>query len=235
VPAPYTPYVDRGQSVPAPYAYAAPGLTATLRPGKPTLLEASLAGGVGLTSHLWLDGTLGTIALTPRLSYHSLQIGPSALLVDTPAFELDVTTHVTIGAEDGRPVEQIEPGVFSVIHVGHALRLDTGFYVDANPGPTLTFGLRLPVSVAFQLGTHAYAVVNTGATVGNLEDTMGTTAIPVGLTLGWGDRIGRGAHPPGVGVLPSISFPELIKPGCADPFRPGYLAVGLTFVVVSRL
>jgi hypothetical protein len=234
-PARYTPYVDRGQSLPAPYAYAAPGLTATLRTGKPTLLEASLAGGVGLTSHLWVDGTLGTLALTPRLSFHSVQIGPNALLVDTPAFELDVTTHVTIGAEDGRPIEQIEPGVFSVIHAGHTLRFDAGLFVDANPGPTTTFGVRVPVSVAFQLTDHVYGIVNSGVTVGDFADTAKTTAIPAGLTLGWGDRVGRGAHPLGFGVLPSISFPELIKPGAAELFRPGYVAFGITLFVVSKL
>jgi hypothetical protein len=234
-PPPYTPYVDRGQSVPAPFAYVEPGLTVTTREGKPTALEGSISGGLGLTSHLWLDGTLGTLKLTPSLGYHSFQIGPNALLVDTPAFELDVTTHVTFGAEDGRPVEQIEPGVFSVVHVGHALRLDTGLFIDANPGPTTTFGMRVPVSVAFQLTTHAYASINTGVTVGDFADTACTTAIPLGLTLGWGDRVGRGPHPVGFGVLPSISFPEMIKPGAADRFRPGYAAVGLSFVVVSRL
>jgi hypothetical protein len=233
-PARYTPYIERGNAVPAPYAYAAPAFTATVRAGKPTVLEAGLGGGLGLTSHLWLDGSLGTLKMTPTLGYHSFQIGPNALLVDTPAFELDATFHVSFPADDGRPVEQLEPGLLSVVHLAQ-LRLDTGLYIDANPGPTTTFGLKVPVSVAFQLTSHVFGVVNTGVTVGSFDDTAGTTAIPVGLTLGWGDRIGRGARPIGVGLLPSISFPELIKPGARETLRPGYAAVGVTFFVVSRL
>jgi hypothetical protein len=233
--APYTPYVDRGNAVPAPYAYGQPGVTATLRAGTPTVLEGSVGFGVGLTSRLWADGSLGTLKMMPTWGFHSLQIGPNALLVDTPAFELDVTTHVSFAADDGRPVEQIEPGIFAVAHAAHALRLDTGLFVDVNPGPATTTGLRVPVALAFQITPHVYAIVNSGVTVGSFADTAGTTAIPLGLTLGWGDRFGGPPRPVGVVVLPSILFPELLKPGAEETLRPGYAAVGLTFAVVSRL
>jgi hypothetical protein len=230
---PYTPYVDRGNAVPAPFGYIQPGLAATLRPGAPTLWEASVAYGIGLTSHVWLDGAVGTLKLAPGLSFHSFQIGPNLLLVDNSAFELAATTHVTFGAYDGRPVEQIEPGLFWVVRAAHELRLDTGVFVDANPGPIFTLGLKVPVSLAFQLTRHVYAAVNTGLNVGSFADTVGTTAIPVGMTFGWGERLG--ARPVGVAVVPTILFPELIKPGVADAFRPGYVAVGLSFVLGSRL
>ncbi len=35
--------------------------------------------------------------------------------------------------------------------------------------------------------------------------------------------------------MPSVLFPELVKPGADEVLRPGYAAVGLTFAVVSRL
>jgi hypothetical protein len=233
-PARYTPYVERGNAVPAPYAYVQPGFTATLRAGEPTVLEAGLGYALGLTSRLWVDGSVGTLETTPTLGFHSLQIGPNALLVDTPAFELIASAHVSFLADDGRPVEQIEPGLLSVERVAH-LRFDTGLYFDANPGSTATFGLKAPVSVAFQITPHVFAAVNTGLTVGSFADGAGTTAIPVGLTLGWGERFGRGEHPISVAVVPSILFPELIKPGAAEVLRPGYAQVGLTLYVVSRL
>ncbi len=198
-PAKYTPYVDRGNAVPAPYIYGQPGFTATLRADAPTVLEASLGFGVGISSRVWVDGSLGTLKLTPGLGYHSLQLGPNALLVDTPAFELDVTTHVSFAAGDGRPVEQVEPGVFLVARAAHEVRLDTGIFFDANPGPVSTFGLRVPVNVALQITPHVFTIVTTGVNVGAFADTARTTAIPAGLTLGWGigsgGRRGRWASP----------------------------------------
>jgi hypothetical protein len=234
-PARYTPYVDRGNAVPAPFAYVQPGITATLRAAKPAVMEASLGFAAGLTSRVWVDGSLGTLAMTPGVGYHSFQIGPNAMLVDTPAFELAATTHVSFGAADGRLVEQIEPGLFWVARAAHKLRLDAGLFVDANPGPTATFGLRVPVTFSFQLTTRVFAAVNTGMTVGSFADTRGTTAIPVGVAFGWGDRLALGARPIGVAVLPSIMFPELLKPGAAETFRPGFVAVGLAFIFASRL
>jgi hypothetical protein len=231
----YTPYVDRGNALPAPYAYGQPGIAATLQPGKPALIEGSLGFGVGLTSHVFVDGSVGTLAMAPGVGFHSLQIGPNLLLVDTPPFELVATTHVSLFANDGRPVEQIEPGLLAVVRSAHQLRLDAGLYVDANPGPTPTFGLRVPLSVAFQLSSHVYAAVTTGVTVGSFADNAGTTAIPAGLTLGWGDRFGEGPHRVGVAVVPSIVFPALLTPGAPEPFRPDTAVMGLALVVVSRL
>ncbi len=231
----YTPYVDCGNAVPAPYAYAQPAFAATLRGGATAVLEGSLGFGLGLTSRVFVDGTLGTLQMAPALGYHSLQIGPDLLLVDTPTLELLATTHVSLGASDGRPVEQVEPGVQAVVRVPHQLRVDAGLYVDANPGPALTFGLRVPLSFAFQLSSHVYASVNTGVNVGSFADNAGTTAIPAGVSLGWGERLGHAPRPLGVAVVPSVTFPELLKPGAAAPLRPDYAVVGLALVVVSRM
>lgn len=231
----YTPYIERGNAVPAPFAYAQPGVIATLRPGAPTLVEGSVGFGVGLTSRVWLDGAIGTLAMAPRVGFHSLQIGPNALLVDIPAFELAATAHVSFAAVDGRPVEQVEPGLMAVVRPGPPLRVDAGLYVDGNPGPVTTFGLRVPLSLTLQITPHVYAAINSGVTVATFADLAGTTAIPVGLTLGWGERLGRAPRPVAVAVVPSIVFPELIKPWAAATLRPGYAAIALTFIVGSRL
>lgn len=234
-PARYTPYVDRGNAVPAPFAYVQPGFTATLRAGEPTVLEASLGFAVGLSSRVWVDGSVGTLKLAPDVGVHSFQIGPNAMLVDTRPFELAATTHVSFGASDGRPVEQIEPGLFWVARAAHELRVDAGLFVDANPGPTATFGLRVPLTFSFQISPHVFTAVNTGMTVGSFADTHRTTAIPFGVAFGWGERFGGAPRPLGVAVMPSLSFPELLKPGAAEPFRPGLAAVGISVIVASRL
>ena len=220
-------------SVPAPYAYGTLGYAANVRLGTPAQLELTLAGGIGLTPRFWIDGAVGTLRVAPSVVFHSAQIGPNVLLVDTPAFELSGTVHVSAPADDGRPIEQIEPGLFSVAHVDHTLRVDTGLYLDVNPGPAVTTGFRLPVGLAFQLTKHTYAAVNSGVTTTSFAEAPRTTAIPAGLTLGWSDYLGRHG-PEAVGVVPSISFPELLKPWAKEPFRPGYLTVGITFVYVSK-
>lgn len=220
-------------SLPAPYAYGTLGLAAIARSGRPTQIEWSLGGGVGLTSRLWIDGSIGTVRLAPGLVFHSAQIGPNVLIVDTRPFELSGTVHVSAPADDGRPIEQIEPGFFAVARIDHTLRLDAGLYLDVNPGPTTTVGFRLPLALAFQLSRYTWAAVSTGATTTAFSQAGETTAVPAGITVGWSDYLrpkGSGA----VGLLPSITFPELWKPWAKDPFRPGYFVVGLTFVVVSK-
>jgi hypothetical protein len=229
----YTPYVDRGQSLPAPYVYGALSWSAIVRPGQPTQLEESLGGGVGITSTFWIDGSVGTLRVLPALVFHSAQIGPNVLLVDTTAFELEGTLHVSFVADDGRPVEQVEPGLYGVLRAGHRLRVDAGLFLDASPGPTATFGLRFPLDLAFQITTHVHAVVNTGVTTASFADARGTTAIPLGVTLGWSDRVGQ-SPPLSVAVVPSIALPDLWKPGAKEPLSPGHVVVGITLVVVSK-
>ena len=219
-------------SLPAPYAYGTLGVATLMHTGAPTQVELSLGGGIGLTERLWIDGSVGTIRVAPAFVFHSFQLGPNVLLVDTPDFELDATVHVSAPADDGRLVEQIEPGLYSVAHLDHKLRVDSALYLDVNPGPGLTVGLRLPLGLGFQITEHAHAVINSGVTLSSFADAVGTTAIPAGLTLGWSDRIGQGTG--AVAVLPSINFPELIKPGARDPFHPGSVTWGITFAYVSK-
>ncbi|APR83780.1 Hypothetical protein A7982_09129 [Minicystis rosea] len=235
-PAPrYTPYVDRGMSLPWPYAYGALGTSSTMREGERTIVDGSLGGGIGLTKRLWVDASSGTLKMTPEVGYHSPQIGLNAQLLDTPAFELDATTHVTFASEDGRTVEQVEPGLFSVLHVAHKLRIDNGLYVGINPGEKTTVGLRAPVGIGFQITPRVHAVINTGVNISDLGDARCTTVIPMGLSLGWSTRIGPGANAPSIGILPTFSFPELIKPGADDVIQLGYATAGITFVYVSKL
>jgi hypothetical protein len=195
--------------------------------------ETSVGLGAGLTPHLWVDGSPGTFKMAPKPGWHSPQIGLNALLLDTPALELDAALHITFVAEDGRPVEQIEPGASAVVHLAHRLRVDGSLFLDVNPGPTTTLGLRIPLSGAFQITDHVYAAMNTGLTIGDFGDLAGTTAIPAGMTFGWGDRLG-GRTGPSVAVSPTFSFPELIKPGANTLFRPGYVTVGLTLVIAGK-
>lgn len=229
----YTPFVDRGMSLPAPFAYGVLGMTSTARAGEAMLLESTLGAGAGLSSRVWIDASAGTLQLAPGVGYHSPQVGLNALLVDTPAFELDATTHVTFASAGGDPVEQVEPGLFTVIHVAHKLRIDGGLYLNVSPGEEVTAGMRAPVAAGFQIGRKVYAQVTSGVTVSNFADARNTAAVPLGLTLGWSDRLREGG--PSVAVLPSVSFPELWRPLAEEPFRPEHAVVGVTFVIVSKL
>lgn len=229
----YTPFVNRGNSLPAPYAYGTLGFSGTAKAGERTSVEGSIGGGVGLTQRLWLDASSGSFKVAPALGYHSPQVGLSALLLETPVIELDATTHVTFASESGRPVEQIEPGIMTVVHVAGKLRIDGGLFVGVNPGDTTTVGMRVPAAVGFQITEHVHAAFSSGVTVDSLADTRGTTAIPLGLTLGWSDRLSAGG--PSVSVSPSVSFPEMIKPGAAGVLNPNNVTIGVTLGFVSKL
>jgi hypothetical protein len=224
----YRPYVDRGYATPAPYAYGSLGLALNLPAGSPPQAELSLGFGVGLTSRLWLDGSFGTLRWAPSAVFHSAQIGPNLLLLDTPALELDAMLHVSGPSDDGRPVELVEPALYAVIRVEHALRVDTSLAFDASPGPTPVYGIRLPAAFAFQITEHLYASVGTGVTVGSFADPAESTAIPAGLTLGWSDYL-HATGPEVVAIVPSIAFPQLLRPWAGEPFRPGVVTAGVTF------
>ena len=228
VPHRYRPYIDRGNAIPAPYALGTLGLGTNVHVGAPTQAELSLGFAVGLTSRIWLDGSVGTLRVAPSLVFHSAQIGPNALLVDTPAFELDAMVHVSAPSDNGRPVEQIEPGLYTVIHLDNVLRVDTSLGVDVNPGPTVTSGFRVATALAFQVTEHVYAAVNTGVTLANFADPRETTAIPAGLTLGWSDYL-TPKGPQAIAIVPAILFPQMVRPWANEPFRPGILSCGITF------
>jgi hypothetical protein len=228
----YHPYVERGNSVPAPYALAALGLGTNMHAGLPTQAELSLSFAVGLTPSLWLDGSLGTLRVAPSLVFHSAQIGPNVLIVDTPQFELDGMVHLTGPSDDGRLVEQIEPALYAVAHFGPT-RLDATLAFDVNPGPKVTYGARLPAAVSFQITDHVYGSVSSGVTTSNLGNPGETTAIPAGISLGWSDYL-SGSGPQAVAISPSITFPELVKPFSDEPFRPGTVICGVTFYYVWK-
>jgi hypothetical protein len=231
-PARYKRFVELGQSLPSPYAYGTVGITTTAKMGARTSLESSLGGGVGLSSRLWLDGSSGAFKLAPEIGYHSPQLGLNALLVDAPGLELSATTHVTFVSEDRRAVEQIEPGFITVLRLANKLRIDSGLFFDVNPGATTTFGVRVPANLGFQITEHVYAAVTSGVSVSNFADVAGSTSIPAGLTLGWSDKLSSGQS---VGVSPSISFPDLIKPGTPEIFWPRNAVFGITVAFVSKL
>jgi hypothetical protein len=211
----YRPYVDRTNSLPAPYALGSLGLATNVHAGLPPQGELSLGFGVGLTPRIWVDGSVGTLRWAPSLVFHSAQVGPNAILVDTPSFELDAMAHVSGPADTGRPVEQIEPALSTVVHLAHVLRVDGTLAFDVNPGPTVTFGLRLPAALA------------------NFADLGESTAIPAGLAFGWSDYL-RPTGPEAIAISPSISFPEMWRPWAREPFRPGSLTCGITFLYVWK-
>ena len=146
------------------------------------------------------------------------------LLVDTPAFELDGWCSVSAPSDNGRPVEQIEPGLYAVAHLDHALRVDTSLAFDVDPGPTMTFDLRVPAALAFQLTEHLYASVSTGVTLGSVADARESTAIPGGSR--WLERLPRPDGPAGHRDLPVDHLPQLVRPWANEPFRPGVVISG---------
>jgi hypothetical protein len=229
----YTPYVDRGNSVPAPWAYGTFAYGAILPPHGPALVELSLGGAIGLGPRVWIDGAVGTLRLAPHVLFHSLQIGPNVLLVDTRPFELDATLHVSTPSDSGLPIEQIEPGLMTVGHIGHALRVDSGVFFDVNPGPTTTLGFRVPAAFAFQITDHLYAAINTGVGTRTFADARNTTAIPLGATLGWSGYVGRDGSWV-IALMPSVSLPELVKPWGRETFRPGFVTWSFTFLFASK-
>lgn len=229
----YLPYIFRGNAIPAPYAIVTLGYGANLFLRRTSQAELNSGFAVGLTSHLWVDGSFGTLRLAPAVIFHSAQVGVNALLLDTPGFELDTMLHVSGPTDDGRPVEQVEPGFYTVARVERAIRVDTYFGFDANPGPTTTYGLRVPTAVAFQLVEHIFLSLSSGVTVGNFADAPQSTAIPAGITLGWGDYLPT-AEVQAIALVPSLAFPQLVKPWANEPFRPDVLTATLTFYYVWK-
>lgn len=211
-----TPYVDRGRMLGAGQGF----LTMSASAG--STLDASMGGGIGITDRVSLEGSFGTLALSPRARYHSPQAGLWLGIVDTPPFELDATTHVTFGLVGEEFIKTFEPGAQAVFRMGHALRFDLGAYLPMTPNGRV--GLRIPAALAAQLNNWIHASVSTGISFEDMHDAHRTASIPLGITLGCSVPLARGGY---LVVAPSLAWSGI--PARSGPL-PTTLGASVTFV-----
>jgi hypothetical protein len=116
--------------------------------------------------------------------------------------------------------------LIALLRAARVARVDLAAYLPVSTGDKLTLSLRAPASLALQLGPNVYLAVNAGATIDDFRKPKRTLSTPLGLTAGWSMAVGR--HGATVGVSPSVSWPNAIRPGLRDPVRPGPVVVALT-------
>lgn len=218
-PAPsFTLYVDRGYGLPAPQAFGFLSVGASrARDSVNTTLDLTLGGAVGLTERLAAEISIGTVDLNPRFRYHSPQLGLFYTAVDTPPFELNFIGRLTFDAETDHILEKGEPGFYAIARVPHYLRFDVGGYVPMSPGDQgVTFGLRVPLAVSFQLAEHYHAILHSGVNVDDLRALNPTVTIPAGITIGYSEKLPSGWS---AGIAPSLRFPEAMRIGPEAPMH----------------
>ncbi len=226
----FTLFVDRTYSLPAPLSYGVLSFNATRpREEQGNTFETSVGGGIGLTSRLGVEASLGTLAMTPKVRYQSPQLGLFFTALDAPNLEITALGRVTFDVSEGRIVDRVEPGVLAITRVPHTVRFDVVAWVPVSPGEHTKVGLKVPVNVGFQLAEHWHAIAQSGVTVNDLTDVRAGVLVPVGATVGYSDKLASGA---GVGVAASLSFPELLYLGGPSPDGPQPVVAGVAMYVV---
>jgi hypothetical protein len=223
-----SPYVERGLLLGPGQAFTTFGLSGSTLPIAGSSVDASISAGFGLTKHLSIDGSFGTLSLSPAARYHSPSVGILWGLVDTESLEVDATTHVTFGVAGESTVTSVEPGVAGVLRLGNTLRLDAATYLPVAT-EALHVGVRIPLDVSFGLGENVHAVVSTGAELTDMFDLRVPVTIPLGFSLGMTAPMGSGGY---AVISPSVSFPSIAEIGgvpIVGP-RPVVFGAAVSFV-----
>lgn len=225
---PITPYVDRGMLYGPLQAGISFALEANTAPIEGSYADTSIDVALGLTRYLTVDGSLGTISLSPDGRYRGPRAGLWLGLLDTPPLELDVTAHLAFGVGDESALHQIDPGAVAVFRIADEVRVDAGAYLpvslDGASGP----GLRAPAALAVQLNPYIHASVSSGLTIPSLRE--GQVIVPLGLSLGATLPLGAG----GYAVLsPSLTWPSFAAPREPGASGPGPTVVGASLSIVT--
>jgi hypothetical protein len=229
-PPPFTLFVDRTYSLPAPLSYGVLSFNAT-RPREEhgTTFDTSIGGGLGLTKRFGVEATIGTLALAPKFRFQSPQLGVFYTALDAPNLEITALGRVTFDVETSRIVDRVEPGVLAITRVPHTVRVDVAAWVPVTPGEHTSIGLKVPVNVGFQLAEHWHAIAQSGVTINDMTDIHAGILVPVGATVGYSDKLANGA---GVGIAANLTFPEALYLGGEPPAGPQPITAGLTMFVV---
>jgi len=227
------PYVDRGML----YGAGQGGFSIRLRAATDTYdgmaADAALNLAFGLTSHLTFETSLGTMALAPRIRYRSPNVGLWYGLVDTPSFELDMTTHLGINVDGRSAFSQVEPGFVAILRAEDAVRVDVGAYVPVPlDGGARGVGFRMPLTIAAQITPDVHFAVGSGLTFESLGVGADRTSVPLELSLGCTMPLGEGGY---MMLTPSVSWPHFLSVQTGDqaPSGPGPMIVALTLGVVT--
>jgi hypothetical protein len=230
---PITPYVDRGLLYGPAQGGITVGLSANTAPIDGSYADTSLDVALGLTPHLTLDGSLGTLSISPGGRYRGPRAGVWIGLVDTPPLELDAAAHIAFGVGDESVFHELEPGGVAVFRIADAVRIDVGAYLPMSPdwksrrgtsglGTPFVTGLRAPISVAVQITPYLHAAVSSGVTLPNLAE--GRVIVPFGVSLGATLPLGGGGY---AVVSPSVSWPTFSQGA------PGPTVVGALLSIVT--
>ncbi|APR80046.1 Hypothetical protein A7982_05393 [Minicystis rosea] len=225
-----SPYVDRGILLDAGQARTTFELGASTTPIHCSTLDASLGMSLGLTDRLTVDGSLGTISLMPDARYRDPQLGMTLGLVKSDPLELDLSTRVSFGFGNAPTVAAVEPGAVAVMRMGHVLRFDAGAYMPIGRGENAKISMRVPVSLAVQLGPFFHASVSSGVNMPDLRDPQGTAKIPLGFAVGATAPLGSGGF---AFVSPSITWPSVAEIGAPERGGTRPMIVGATIGITT--
>jgi hypothetical protein len=224
--APFSLHVGRRATLGSRFAYATLGVSGSLPADAPSTLSVIAGGGVGVVEPL-SSGALGSLDVAPQVRYRTPQRSALDALADAPLFALDVTAHLAFGPVRSALTAKVEPGVTVLLRTRRVTRDDRGERVLTPTDDRLNLGLRLPLSLALQLGGGVSVAVNAGVVVDDVRRPARSASVPVGVSASWSVPVGRGGT---IGLTPSITWPTALLPQAT----PAATVVALTLSVESR-
>jgi hypothetical protein len=204
------------------------GVSGNTRPIQGSRADLTLGVGVGIADRVTFDASLGTLSLAPTVRYAHPQLGVWFGIVDRPAVEVDVTTHLTFGFGDERALHEVEPGALAILRLSDRVRIDAGAYVPVSTERSSDAGLRAPVAVAVQIDPYLHVALSSGVTIPRLVE--GRVTVPLGLSIGCSVPLPGGGY---LVVAPGLSWPHLVRPPGDRGAGLGPTVIGATVSIIT--
>jgi hypothetical protein len=114
----------------------------------------------------------------------------------------------------------VQPGAGVLLRPNDYLRIDTGVQVPLYTSADPHFGLRIPVSVYFQITDRIHVGSTSALFIADLRNSQATASIPLGLTFGYS----AGPELDFAAFTPYISWTNFYAPGSGVVDRRSFVA-----------
>lgn len=179
-----------------------------------TNLCMSAGFGFGITDDLEIRASIGTLQLSPKFNYLDPRVGATYRFVGAEQFNMGVHLEATVLTLAGAGGVRFEANLPFLVRMGSSARLDMapGAPVTIQEGKPVTFGLNVPVGLAFQIVEPIHIQARSSVTITDFNDPMKNLIVPLGIVAG----ISLGSERPIVEIDPYFTWTDFATPGAKE-------------------
>jgi len=194
-----------------------------------TNLAFSTGAAFGITHDLEVRASLGTLRVSPKFQYSEPRLGATFRFVGSEKFQMGVHAEATALLDPGAGGARFELSLPMLGRLGSSVRIDLapGAPVTIQENKATTFGVNLPVALAFQVVDAVHLGARTSMTITDFNDPLANMVIPLGFFGG----VSLGSEKPIVEIDPYFTWTDFARPGATgsnDKVSIDKFSAGLT-------